>query len=1471
MIELLISLAKMILMLLPFGVLCWWNSKANLKRKIRYKQFLMPIVALVLCIVATFLLSEIYDLAVLCLLRIDDWIRSFGDWVLRKLPQALQSLGTGAHGLADLLEGFIKKLNLNFWAFYVANALILLAYVLVKPVILLLMKGLFRDGGLFQMLAGIFYEYDEEDDRWDLKPRFGQARTFLKTMYVAAVLVGAIGVLVSSRLYLNELLTAVYYPVFSVIILGEVCAFLNGLTKKERKRQEGADDEEARKSVDYSSMMGVLRSLFGDKLDAENNDVCEADTDGAMEKELLERLEESDAMAEEAYGKFMQARVRDGLDIDANYLLSGRQLLNGQSVLFNDPFYYDLIPYIFFPMDRALLRHQKVLVILGRHGTEENVSQWVREGLASVSHIPDLWKIGVLEGREDPEEEVPVPDVGILTRSSVHDLRMHERNRDFFDQVGFVVLIEPSRLVTTAQVGLNSLVRHCRRDRKKRLVFCSADKNCDGLLDALSHILMVSLQEVSATNHHKGTASCMVWDADGEHLQHRLLPNISRYLGMGTELSFAALKEQIPETRWYGGDSFPVVDIQWIARQYYYDLLKYAKLPPSQEMMDRVFRVSTDMWSAPVKAEQYITVEDESFNMFEMRRSFATRATEQGFINVICPEYLLKDYMADNESIFRTDPKAIPYITADYARTVRNVVLRLCLRMSTGLVPERDIVRELVMVDRDATDPLRSLWQQICLSCGHLGHTTEDLDGRLLLHRQTPDGEEVFTSEVLVHKRRFDMDTGRMEDMYCITNSRFIKVVLGDLAMAEYVAEDDNGERQYLGTELRGHVYQKYLPGQFFTFGGKYYEMLRVTSEGKVVVRRASEHIHGRPAYRQVRDYYIAHPVDSQTMGECKDMGTIRICRQYADIRVQSPAYWKLDRYNDLAGGRRVAINGVPDRIYHNKALVRVDLRPGENLPEGTVQTLTLLINEVLRTLLAENQDYLVAVCGGEASLPNTYSLYGEEGFEPDGNSIYLIEDSQMDIGLLDTVERNLDRIFAIICDYLQWHEEKLASEEPKPEGDEGTEGGEPGQDGPTDADGPDGAEPGADGKKEGFFRRILRKIREFFRKLFRRKKKEAEPAPEAGTEPETDTEPVGEPGVPDDEPLVPLDPAPSEEQTVEEEAPMESRALFSRRLADAEPTTDPGDVPEGEVETGAGSDGDTVDYEKEKILKPGGKRERLAYKDRFYLRYGSDELAQSLQIQGVRDLLTGLGYSNSALTQARKGKDVADLVERTFVPGREGAHYCDFCGCDMAGMDFDVLGDGRERCPDCARTAVKSLDEFVALHDAVLRNMKMLFGVKINAPVHVQMVNSRKLHRKLGRTFVPTGNSDGRVLGVAIKDGNGYSILVENGAPKLMSTMTMVHEMTHIWQYLNWDGRDIKKTYGKDELEVYEGMAKWVEIQYAYLMGETATAKREEMITRHRQDEYGRGFVKYADKYPLTIGSSVSGKTPFDEPKRPL
>lgn len=1464
------AIGKMLLMLSPFLILSILNAAANLPREIRFKQFLMPFAAVIITLVAMFFLTDIYD-AALDLLK----------YVITLLDRAViclrhqSSLTPGSfaqwsHDSAKELANFIREQNLPYWAFYVANGLMLLVYVILKKICLAFMKGLFKEGSFFQKLAGEFYEYDETTGLWHLIPKFGQGRTFLKTLYIAAIVIGTCGILGSSRFYLTGELTAPFYPVFCVIILGEVWFFLHGLTRKEYHKQIDHEVEESNTLRNYSIMRRVLRQLFPDKLSAENTTVSDGPSDPVSTDEVLAAAEESERVAEEAYGRFMRIQCDKGLKLDRNYFMSGRQLLRGESVLFNNPFYYDLIPYVSFPMNRTLLRHKKVLIILGRHGAEVSAEKWCREGLTAINNIPSLWNIGVLT------EEQQDLDVGIITRSSVHDLKLHEANREFFDQVEFVMIMEPSRLVTTAQVGLNSIVRHCRR-KKKQLVFCSTDKNCDGLVDALSHILMTSLEEVSATDHHSGASSYMIWDADGEYLQHRLLPNLSRYLGIGTEMSFAALKNQVPVTQWYGGEAFPVVDTHWISRQYYYDLLRYANLPTTQETLEKVFRVSPDMWEAEAADNQYITVEDESFNMFEVKREFSTRAKDQGFVNVICSDYLLKDYMAANDSIFNADPKAIPYITADYARTARNVVLRLCLRLSTGTVPEREIRKELLLIDRDSSDPVASLWETLCMTCGHVGSVTRGFDGRLTIHCW--DGEDIaFSSGLILRKRRFDMETGGMETMYTITDRRFIRLVLDPLKPAEYIAEDENGQHQYLGSELLGHIFQKYLPGQFFTLSGKYYEMLRVTSDGKVIVRRASDHIEGRPSYRQVRNYYITAPVDSTTMGECRDMGPIRITRQFADIRVETPAYWSMKRHNDFATGRRVNINGIPSRVYNNKSIIRVDLDPQGELDSKTVSTLALLMNEVLRTLLAENQDYLAVVSGGEALEPATYSLFGEGGFQPSDRSIYLIEDSQMDIGLLDAVERNLNRIFAIICDYLHWHDEAMELSMNPPQ--------TPDRPAPVFTAPTEQTQTDAPAKKKGLIGRIVDAIRDFFKKLFGGKKK-SDPAAPTAEEPMP--VPAGE-DVPQDIPAE--EAAPVEEITPAEEiadAPMEEAAeeaaeepvaedasntsfrLFDQTPGEEIPAEEtPAEIPAEET----ADSGDTMEYEPEQTAKPSPVSNfvRKPYHERYYLHYCRADLEANLDISGVRDLLDALGYAGSALTQARKGKDVAQMVERSFVPNQAGSHYCDFCGSLLSGLDYDILADGRERCSACGRTAVKSLDEFTALHDSVMRNMKVFFGIRINAPVHIRMVNSKRLHKMLGQTFVPTGNADGRILGVAIKDRKGYTILIENGAPRLQSTMTMVHEMTHIWQYLNWNAKNIQATYGDARnLAVYEGMAKWVEIQYTYLLGETAAAKREEIITRCRQDEYGEGFRMYVEKYPLSIGTANTGATPFENLKQPL
>lgn len=1526
MIDFIKQILRALLPLLPFVILALLNIKANLKKKNRSQQFFMPLLALIYCVLILIFLGKINNAVLGLFKKLPELLND-----LQTKLSAIPFLGALAGKLSDSLRKIIEEANPVYILFYIENALFLLVHILLKRLLILpLLKLLCRPGkALYEKVAGIFYEHNESDDfeEWYIKRNYGQARSLLATAYIAGIGVSVLVFLVSRKLFSSGALTAILFPAFGLIILGEIYFFLNGLTRKEMELEFEMPEADRVSNVDFRGMRDALRRLFGDKLAAEDTVVSMESERVVSNDEMLSALEQSDVPTLEVYGKFMRKKTQEGLVIDQNYLNTGCDLLSGKSILYNCPFYYDLIPYLFYPMNHALLQHHKVLVVLGRHDIADDIGNWLREGMTAINNFPDLWNMGVLT-REDQHL-----DVGILTRSDVHDLKLHEANAEFFSEVSFVVLIEPSKLVTTAQVGLNSIVRHCRMG-EDRLTYCSVDKNCDGLVDALSHILMTNLTEVSATNHAEGISSYMCWSPDKELLQHRLLPNISRYLGVGTELSFAGLKNRAEKAEWYGGDVFPVTDMHWIARQYYYDLLQYAERPTLQEGMDEYFRTSHNLWDARAEKDRYMVVEDESCNMFEIRRTFSTRAKGQGFVNVISSEYLLRDYMAENSGIFRTDPKAIPYIVADYAHTVRNVVLRLCLRMTVSFVSESDLRSELMLIDLDAEHPVESLWHALCTSY-HSDRIPMNEEGKECL--ELPNGVR-FTSELIQQSRKYSISIGKVERRFQIRDKRFIEAVVADLQNASYVYEDEQGERRYLGTELRGQVFQKYLPGQFFTLGGKYYEMLRATFDGRIVLRRAADHITGRPTYRQVREYTIENCRDSETMGDRLEIAGMKIIRQYADIQVQTPAFWNLPAYNDFKNGKLVTINGVPVRSYRNKQLLRIELPEALSPTLEVYRTLTQLINELFRTLFAENQGFICAVTSVESDLPLTYHLHCDS----ESPCIYIIEDSQFDIGLLETVHRNVNRILEILCDYLAWNEEAIEKSlhppvEPEPP-DFTVKPGE------GDAE----EKPKKRCKLGEFFCKIIEWCKKLFGKFFRRKRKkphdadQPEPQPGEGAEngqiPDVpdpsqtaeggkfqtaDTEATDEPGMEPGEPTAEAEAwiAQPEEPTAETEEPAEEPAeAVESALAEETPSeaanpvtaedsfkpllnmgprrrilfnSDPVDPLVSGSETDSVSeddltasseaedapveisnvDGDQVEFESEQVSRPMTALERKPYHQRYYLLYGGSDVPQTLDLRQTLEFLKAMGFEFSALRQARDNHGIAEMIEKSFDPNRKGAHYCDFCGSELVGTEYERLKDGRERCLSCGKTSVKTAKEFNKLYKQVRDNLESFYRARINVPIRVQMVNAKKLHRKLNQRFVPTGAPDGRVLGVAIKTGNSYQILVENGSPRLQSTMTMAHEMTHIWQYLNWDSKQILQLYGQAQnLEIYEGMAKWSEIQYAYLVGETATAKREEIITRARDDEYGHGFLKYQERYPLNETTSLQrGETPFTDKDRPL
>ena len=1004
---------RLLISFLPFLLFAVLNSKANLKKPVRCRQYLMPVVAV------------IYGLGLMIFL---DYLSGLCVQYVLDLVEPLNRNGLDAVG------DYIQELY-DTWGIYLEmvlfNTAALICFVVLKVTITAIAgRFVVRPHTMVGNLVEVFYDFHEDDQQWYIKEHFGQARTFIKTAYYTGCIISAVVLLISCYLCQEHLISEPFYPVFAIVILGEMAFFIDGMEVQEKKSDISIQSDKSRRIAMYAMLRKPLKALFGDKIAAEGTTVNNGGMSGGAVEDILASLEKEGGHVGRNYAAFVRKKMDAGLKPNVDYVRSGYDLSTGKSLLFNTPFYDKLNPYVFYAMNRELLTGGKILIVLGRHGTEEDLYQWCEKGMQEVSNIPNMWNISVLSGKKQNDEEIP--DIGIISRSGVHDLDIHKNNLRFLKEVSFVFVVEPSRLVTTAQIGLNLLIKCC--GAKRQITFCSVDRNCDGLVDALSHILMTNITEVSATEYPRGMSSYVYWTADNDYLQHRILPGVSRYLGIGTELSMVALKNQVKKTVWYGGEAFPVLDARWIAKQYYYDLLDYAQLPTNQETFDKCFQTSFNMCNERVCDYSFITVEDDRNNLFETRRNFATIAEEQGFVNVISSEYMLREYMASNTEMFTADAKAIPYITADYARTKRNAILSLCLLLCIDSIKEHLLDRQMIMLNIDTKDPASEIWKEVCTIFSNEAQPALDKKGNPILTVKDKNGQAMrFEKDsTILFKREYSVDSGKFESVYTIENRDFARIILDDLQNASYIAEQESKD-VYIGTELKGHVYQKYLPGQFFTLNGKYYEMVATATDNRILVRRASEHIGGRLAYRQVRNYTIHRVENSDSMGALKTVNNIDIHYQYADFSVETPGYWKLGAYNDFDNGDLVQVNGVPTREYHHKQILKFDFsKLGDAFTDSIRMTLTNLLNEVFVTLFADNQPFISAITPGSFGAPITYSLNMAEGVENADKCIFIVEDSQLDVGLLVAVERNINRILQIISDYLSWNDEQIAKSKQK-------------------------------------------------------------------------------------------------------------------------------------------------------------------------------------------------------------------------------------------------------------------------------------------------------------------------------------------------------------------------------------------------------------------------------------------------------
>lgn len=1312
--------------------------------------------------------------------------------------------------------GPLQGVNAIFPRAIAINALFAFTFLCVKLVYLMVVS-LLPDKGMM-LLSHLFafaYEMDDEN-RWVLKRRFLGTKKLFRKMFIAVLILSTL-LFVLTAIF-PRLFGTLFFPAFAIITFGEVVSFLSGLEPKDKNGDavEFVDDGSKRYSI-YQNLMRVYESyqdrvLYSDVLNhGYFSQINRDDIIGPLEadKDRLKRL---------AAG-YLRSLKSLHHDIDADMAMGMVGLLEGKNTLFATPFYRDYTDYFALPLVRTLMQGNKVVVMFGEDVSETDLQDWFRESLTVICGVESMWRLGSLRTKQ-----IDQLDVAFMSMSDANNLDLTRALARRQNRIAMVAMFNPSVSFATSQIGFGILAR--RLAAFGRVVYCAFDRNTNGLVDALSHALSTPFCEVCPTISSRGETCSMIWKAEdpqGVSLHHQLYGNVAQYLGLGTELGSIALRYDVDKVTWLSSKNVPINDVRWIALQYYRQICEFANLPTAAWSIDGRFSFHDSLWSQRREDRAFLIVEDESCNSFEILRQFSTRACSNSFINVISPDYLLRDYMSDNSKLLVRDSKAIPRIVPDYSLGLRNVALSVFARLAQEPMDLHDIRKQFELAEIESQD-IRATLCQLALKY-IVPDSTREIVSECLL-------EETVHESIDPESLRY-LDRTQIRLVKGCELHRYCETILRN---AFYVCEDESIDKRVLGSCLYGHVYQNMVPGQFVSLEGRYYEVLDITvssrSTSRVALRRAADHFSRRRFYRQVKEVRLGNWDSSSRWHRTRSYSGVNIQVAEVDVSVHTDGYAEMASRSDFRTARYVGLSHIPDREYFKKSALKISV---DGASTQVIATLTVLLGELIATMYADNAQYLLigSTAAERCDCPRgSYVRISSEETALDPSCIYVFEDSNIDLGLIDSFDRNVVHFLELLQDFLVWHSDRMARknvidvnvlaaalrdfiaddtldlsatapEDPKKAAKEGAQAPK----------GKDGKE-----KKPGLWRRLIN----FLKGLFGKKPQAEEPVETEAEDPEERRNILS--------------------QIVE----LLSGIMELKRIEERERRHE--------------------DHEEELVEIPD------PYKESNFLFFGGKESPDWLAVEDTAMLLADHQLVDFELSAARNDKvDMNEAIDQVIEEGI--VHLCDFCGKPLLGVEYDILEDGRERCLTCSRQTVKSQAELEELFASVRGSMCVKYGIHIKSPITVRMVSSAEIASRMDRTFTPTPGFDARAVGVAVNSNGKYTIYLENGAPRLSLIETISHELTHIWQYENWNDAVINARYGSgNNLVIYEGMAVWSAIQYLFAVNEPEFATRLFTEEARREDEYGKGLRLYYKKYGMqTDGRIGRRRTPFQAGMSPL
>jgi len=695
-------------------------------------------------------------------------------------------------------------------------------------------------------------------------------------------------------------------------------------------------------------------------------------------------------------------------------------LLNGESINIRDYMSGEVLVYVAAYLNYYVSQGKTALVLCKNQDEVLHFRNALQRKMKVLNNLYSVWHLSTIE---DADNNMPM-SVLVCTYDAYLTHAVTEKRRDFINDLFCTVIANGMGLFSQDSVKIELLFNSLKSISKMQQYIMISDENNDALRTSLE--TSINHEVIPFSNDVRYPNTCiMVWKEESYYKLQRFIgvgSSMSQYMGTALPLALIAVKYDMPQVHIIadssrGDNSYSDVQDQnsneifsYIGRNV--NLNSVIRYEPEEVLNSQDLSI--------------VILYDRDYNLFQALWEWLKYGGKNGALfHVISPSYMLREYFAANfskKNLFLKNDEfnaLVPNNTSMKRSQMAVVLVSLC---DKGLTEE-----ELLEKARKYKWNYDNI-ETILTEC--LKTVLKDEEIHNIYERFHFEEEKYFMGEKegYVLRTRISM------------TDQIIRERLMDIISCSKLIYND-GQTMKLNC-LRRNVYNYYLPGQYASFGGYRYKITSISKPGNVhAVQMNSQ---DEPQYYPISEFqFDGFKVEKA----CIDSGELEMNLCTASVTRHIYGYWSSNNGNRFADSANLMLNDLRNKdeaeltaVFDKVNILEIRFRKENDHTQQMALLLTYMLSEVSKTLFPENWQNIFAVTGsrwGENFILDLMNNGSESKLDhiirsiipcvcgtaqTNDNTIYIVECSSIEYGLVQTLQQKYIDVFTILQDYLDWY-----------------------------------------------------------------------------------------------------------------------------------------------------------------------------------------------------------------------------------------------------------------------------------------------------------------------------------------------------------------------------------------------------------------------------------------------------------------